>query len=82
MTHRNEFPAKYSLAGCSPVSGCYGSQNSQGTVRENRAPRLTVIRPSYALVLNRARFSSVVPGCVVKTVVTPDCRKDKLCDPV
>jgi putative transposase len=30
--HRlDESPAGYSLAGCSPVSGCWGSQNGQGT---------------------------------------------------
>ena len=36
-------------------------------------PKPTGSRPSSALVLQRARFSSVAPGCVVKTVVTEVC---------
>jgi hypothetical protein len=50
--HRlDEFPAGYSLAGCSPVLGCSSRQGRQGTVRDNGATRPTGSRPSYALVL-------------------------------
>jgi hypothetical protein len=48
---------------------------------ENKPSGVAVSRPSYALVLKRARFSSVVPGCVVKTVVTTGRRKI-VADPV
>jgi hypothetical protein len=44
-------------------------------MRNNEAPRLIAERPSDALVLKRARFSSVVPGRVVKTVVTEACQR-------
>ena len=42
---------------------------------ENKPSGVAVRRPSNALVLKRARFFSVVPGCVVKTVVTAGRRK-------
>jgi hypothetical protein len=72
--HRlDESPAGYSLAGCSPVLGCCSRQGWQGTGAIMGTPRPAGSRPSYALVLERARFSSVVPGCVVKTVVTEAC---------
>jgi putative transposase len=73
--HRlDESPAGYSSAGCSPVLGCCSRQGRQGTEGDNMGRRRPAgSRPSYALVLKRARFSSVVPGCVVKTVVTEAC---------
>jgi len=72
---------RLSLGGLLSSVGLLKQSRRTRNLRDNGAPRPSVSRPNYALVLQRARFSSVAPGCVVKTVVTEVCCNNRLLIP-